>query len=201
MKTAIATFVRVPTIGKVKTRLAQKTGEEFALLAYQTLLQYTFDLLEKMKDVEVFIYVTPHYLSGVPFNQMIQKGNDLGEKLFLAGNDLMELGFDSVIFIGSDCPSLTETHIDEAIVQLQNNDLVIGPANDGGYYLLGLKKIHAFLFENMPWSTENLFSETLIKANKHQLKTHLLTTLSDVDEWEDLVPYLDQLQLSHFETK
>ena len=198
MKTAIATFVRVPVLGKVKTRLANKTSDEFALVAYQALLKHTFEVLKKIENVEVFIFVTPYYLSDVPFNQMIQKGEDLGEKLFFAGTDLFDLSFDSVVFIGSDCPSLDEHHINDAISKLSNNDVVIGPATDGGYYLLGMKKMYPFLFENMPWSTEYLLEETLKKTQEHQLKTSQLTPLSDVDEWEDLEPFLDQLKLSPF---
>ena len=98
-------------------------------------------------------------------------------------------GYDDVCIIGSDCIALTQINITDAFSQLTYHDAVIGPSEDGVYYLLGMKKPHAMLFENKEWSTDNVFASTIEDLRLMQLSFHLLPVLSDIDTEEDWLAY------------
>jgi len=115
-----------------------------------------------------------------------QHGNSLGERMNNAFNNVFEKKYSKAIIIGTDCPALTEKVINDAFEKLNNYDVVIGPANDGGYYLLGMKKLHQQLFKNINWSTETVFDATINICNNLNLSYCLLPVLNDVDEEKDL---------------
>lgn len=115
----------------------------------------------------------------------MQASGDLGKRIKRAFEEVLEKESKAVI-IGSDCPEISSKLIDEAFSKLDLADVVIGPAHDGGYYLLGIKTMYKFLFEDMPWSTEHLFSVTTERIKEQQLLFTLLPTLSDLDNSEDL---------------
>lgn len=110
-----------------------------------------------------------------------------------AFDQAFEQGYDHVIIIGTDCLELRIRHIEEAFAVLKNNDLVLGPAEDGGYYLIGLNKNDGQLFKNIAWSSDAVFANTIAIATEKQLKVHLLECLNDIDEYSDLCDHLKAL--------
>lgn len=117
---------------------------------------------------------------------MLQHGENLGEKMYQAAKHTFEAGFNQVVIIGSDCYDLTGAIIKKAFKALETNQIVIGPAFDGGYYLLGMNNIHEEFFINKAWGSENVFIDTLLDIKAKNLSYFLLPTLNDVDVEEDL---------------
>ncbi len=118
-----------------------------------------------------------------------QRGNDLGQKMLHAFEEVL-LDYRKVLIVGTDCPYLTPRLLSDAFKRLDHFDMVIGPAKDGGYYLLGLKKINPALFTDMPWGTDQIFRRTLQRAILLGLSVHALIELNDVDYEKDWLEYL-----------
>lgn len=194
MNIAFCVFAKYPTLGTVKTRLAKTTGDEFALQAYKSLFSYTLTILQSV-SADVHFFVTPTTLDGLDYPQHLQHGQDLGERMRNASKELFQLAYEAVIFIGTDCVEIHEQHLQQSIEALKNNDVVIGPAHDGGYYLLGIKGAKDYLFADMAWSTDQLYTQTINKTIEHGDSVCSLETLSDIDEWLDLKPHLSKLNL------
>lgn len=190
---ALIVFQKIPERGKVKTRLAQRIGEEKAVEVYRYLLDYTHQQVDLLR-IPVYIYLDKKadqdFGSKKNYVTAVQKGEDLGEKMKLAFEEVFANGFKKVLIIGSDCLDLTAGTIQKAFSSLDFHDLVIGPAKDGGYYLIGMKKIHKTLFDNKPWSSSLVLAETLAEAKRLDLTIQLLKELSDVDVYEDLNDWL-----------
>ena len=121
-----------------------------------------------------------------PVNTRLQHGNDLGMRMFHAmSHELMHS--DKVILIGSDCPQADQTYISQAFSSLDSNrDIILGPANDGGYFLIGAKRVSPALFKNVSWGTSNVLAETQLNINKLGLNAKVLDQLIDVDTVDDL---------------
>ena len=203
---ALAIFCKTPELGLVKTRLAASIGDQKALEIYLDLLKITDgetkpfsssrhvfltsaleESLEKMRSTlqRQDLFTDPKT------NFAIQQGEDLGQRMSAAFETLFQ-NHRSVVLIGCDLPELTSTLITQAFEALQNNDLVIGPSYDGGYYLIGLNKNTPELFEEISWSTEKVLKQTLERAERLSLKVQLLGQLRDIDTLEDL--YLTKLK-------
>lgn len=184
-------FVRNPELGKVKTRLAASVGPETALDIYLHLLRHTRDITQHLPLNKVVYYSEKVEENDLWPDQHYQKkrqhpeGN-LGEKMKRAFEAAFAEGYTSVVIIGSDCPQLTSEIINQAFEALQTNEVVIGPALDGGYYLLGMTQLYRDLFEDKRWSTEHVFPDTIADIERLHLRHALLPYLSDVDELEDL---------------
>ncbi|GMQ23550.1 TIGR04282 family arsenosugar biosynthesis glycosyltransferase [Algoriphagus sp. oki45] len=193
-KTALIIFQKNPELGKVKTRLAAGIGDRKALQIYLNLIQLTFQEAEKTGfDVLVFYSsFIPESESRFGYQAFIQKGNDLGEKMENAFHEVIAMGYSKAIIIGTDCPELSTEILLEAESKLETNEVVIGPAEDGGYYLLGLKSLHPELFRSIAWSTGSVLKETLGRARAFRLKSELLVQLSDLDTEEDLIRLFGQ---------
>lgn len=189
MKKAIIIFVRNPELGKVKTRLAVTAGNEAALNIYQKLLLHTLQVSKKSAADKFVFYHEKIELDDIwnepGFYKIIQSGTDLGDKMKNAFAAIFERSYKQVIIIGSDCLQLTSQIITQAFEKLNNNDAVIGPARDGGYYLLGMKKLSGFLFDNKSWSTNTVFAETIKDFELTQLSFKKLPVLLDVDTEAD----------------
>lgn len=184
-------FVRNPVLGKVKTRMAKKIGEKTALDIYKMLLFYTEKVVYQMRGCNKAVFYSDIIEKGdmwhdTAYQKFVQKGNDLGERMKNAFSLAFSKSYKNVIIIGSDCVEVTEAIFEDAFLKLNSADVVIGPANDGGYYLLGMKSLHKELFENIPWSTENVLLDTMNVCKKLNLKYHLLPALSDVDTVENM---------------
>ena len=187
-KNLLLIFTRNPELGKVKTRLAKKIGKESALEIYKILLQRTKEITLKV-DSDKAVYYSEEVNHNFIWNEKVyqkhqQKGKDLGKRMRNAFIEGFNEGYNNIIIIGSDLFDLSTEIINNAFDKLQKNEVVIGPAKDGGYYLLGMKTLHPNIFENKAWGTDSVRQETLndLKNNK----VHLLEILNDIDVFEDI---------------
>lgn len=173
--------------GRVKTRLAATAGEPRALEIYRTLLRHTGGISSTLScDRQVWFSGPPGEtdLWKSPRTAFrIQQGSDLGERMSHAFDTAFEEGYRRVVLIGSDCAELTSGHLRRAFRALHRRDLVIGPAEDGGYYLIGMTKPFPFLFRNIDWSTREVLPATLSAARS--LNPELLEELNDIDTESD----------------
>lgn len=189
-KSLLIIFYRNPELGKVKTRLAATLGDDKALAVYLKLVHHTQTITEHLDADKMVCY--SHYVDTEDswpnelYQKQIQKGNTLGEKLEQAVKQAFDTGYQSVCVIGSDCFELTEKILEESFERLGNNDAVIGPAKDGGYYLLGMNKFYSEFFKDKKWSTSSVGRDTISDFNQLKLTHFLLPTLNDVDREEDL---------------
>ncbi len=183
-------FVKNPVEGKVKTRLAATIGNKNALIIYQALLNHTKDLVLKIDAKRYLFYdqkieVNDSWKSEL-FIKKEQSDGDLGLRMMNAFSEVIDNEITKTIIIGSDCIELNSEIVEYAFQCLDSNDVVIGPAEDGGYYLLGMKSLHKNLFIDKSWSTEFLLKETIHTVEKEKLSFKLLPTLSDVDSENNL---------------
>lgn len=187
---ALIIFVKNPEKGKVKTRLAKDIGDEKAVDIYKKLLQHTHHITNQL-SVEKYVY----YGGYIDWNDMwdldvynkrIQVEEDLGGRMIHAFSELYEREHDKVIIIGSDCNELSTKILQSAFNSLDDNDVVLGPTYDGGYYLIGMKKLHADLFTGKNWSTESVFEQTIKSIDENDLSYSVLPKLNDVDHKEDV---------------
>ena len=182
-------FVKNLIPGMVKTRLAKDIGIDTALDVYQELVHHTHKVTKKI-EVDKAVYYSEYVeiediWDNGDYNLTSQKGMTLGEKM----SNAFDEAFDShkkVVIIGSDCYDLTSKLIQTAFELLEENDLVVGPAKDGGYYLLGMSEFFPQLFQGKEYSTDSVLQELLDEANELDLSVHKLPILSDVDTIEDL---------------
>ena len=187
-KQLLLIFVKNPALGKVKTRLAATIGNENALAIYHQLVAHTNHVITPL-SVEKHVYYSEFKGENDLWDQFtkeIQTGQSLGDRLENAFSKGYSLGFEQIIVIGSDCLEIQTHHIEEAFRQLTTHDVVIGPANDGGYYLLGTRKYLPELFKEKSWSTNTLLQETQKTITQLNLTMHLLEPLSDIDDIHDL---------------
>jgi len=184
-------FVRNPEKGKVKTRLAKEVGEEKALEIYIRLLRKTIDTAAGVKETDPQVWYSKFadpadFIDSSYFRKKVQSGENLGQRMCNAFRSVFREGFQKAVIIGSDCPGLTTDLIEKANEALDQHTLVVGPAVDGGYFLLGMKRLHHELFDGIPWSTEKVLQTTLKKAETDGLTVALLPELGDIDTIKDL---------------
>lgn len=203
-KKAIIVFVKNPEPGKVKTRLAKDIGDAAAVDVYRQLLRHTHDVLVPVSAGKFIFYADEINRLDLwetnSFYKQLQHGNDLGERMQHAFSFLFELGYERVLIIGSDCPQLSTVHLNHAFELLETHDVCIGPVDDGGYYLLGLRAVHLPFFSNKAWSTDSVYSSTINDATEAGLTVAVTTEqLRDVDtltDWEELKELLDYQKAS-----
>jgi hypothetical protein len=181
-------FTRNPELGKCKTRLAATVGDETALAIYIFLLRHTEMVTAPLEvDKEV------HYSDRIGeddlwdpevYKKKMQWGDELGTRMHHAIHAGFKAGYKRVILIGSDLYDLTTQDLEEAFDALHTNEVVLGPAEDGGYYLLGMTHLIPEVFKNKAWGTASVLKDTL--ANLTDINTHLLATKNDVDVLEDI---------------
>jgi rSAM/selenodomain-associated transferase 1 len=185
MTSVLIIFVKNPVLGKVKTRLAEALGEKNALMIYQKLLQHTTVITTNIfADKYVFYSEYINYndvWKNEIYKKELQYGDDLGERMKNAFEMLFQRGYKKIVIMGSDCYELTEEIIINAFDQLKQKDVVIGPANDGGYYLLGMNVFIPQLFTGKSWSTNKVFHETLTEIKSFNYSMYQLPVLNDVD--------------------
>ncbi|MEC4004370.1 TIGR04282 family arsenosugar biosynthesis glycosyltransferase [Flavobacterium sp. SUN052] len=189
-KNAIILFTKNPELGKVKTRLAKTIGDEKALLIYKKLLNHTQSIVASIEQ-DKFVFYSDTINENDQWNEdgyykKLQYNGDLGERMNAAFKEVFNLGYQSICIIGSDCYELNSEIIAEAFHKLENYEAVVGPTFDGGYYLLGMNKLHEQLFQNKAWSTDSVFIDTVSDFNTLHLSWHSLIKLSDIDEEKDL---------------
>ena len=187
-KNLLIIFTRNPELGKVKTRLAKSIGDKNALTIYETLLTRTEKTIRGLscdKAVYYSVKIRENDIWDASIYQKHQQhGDDLGIRMLNAFSEAFNNNYDKVVIIGSDLFDLKSSHINEAFKALDNNDFVIGPAHDGGYYLLGMKFLYSQVFKNKKWGTTSVFKDTINDIKNKSI--HLLETLNDIDVYDDL---------------
>lgn len=197
-KKILIIFTKNPILGKAKSRLAETVGQHNALLVFKELLAHTVSITAHI-ECEKRVYfsdeiVDNSYFSDSIYDKRIQKGNDLGERMRNACVEATDDGFDQVVLIGSDCYELTQSEIEKAFSILTHSDFVFGPAQDGGYYLIGTRTTFTKVFDNKTWSTSTVLYEAIRDVEGANLSHGELATLSDVDYEGDLGELKDLLQ-------
>ncbi|MCE2613211.1 TIGR04282 family arsenosugar biosynthesis glycosyltransferase [Flavobacteriaceae bacterium D16] len=181
-------FTRNPELGKCKTRLAAVIGDESALEIYEFLLARTAEITKDLKADKAVFYsktvVDQDLWDSRDYYKKQQEGQDLGERMLNAFKWGFEQGYQKILIIGSDLYDLSSKDLDEAFETLDNNSFVVGPASDGGYYLLGMKKLKKELFQDKPWGKESVLEDTLYDLQDETV--HLLEVRNDVDRYEDI---------------
>ena len=216
MENAVIIFLKYPEPGKVKTRLAKAFGDEKACAVYKLLAENvikniftknpgTYDVhiffIPADKEIEIKDWLKPfiHGNRGVKTRFSPQEGRNLGERMSNAFRRILqEKGCKKCIIVGTDCPEIDTTLIENAFDVLKEKDIIIGPCKDGGYYLLGMSRpvpvsfkqgIVPDLFVDIDWSTDRVFEQTMEKVQKNNLSCSILKTLVDIDTIEDLYHY------------
>jgi len=190
MKKGLIIFVRHPELGKVKTRLAASIGDEATLIIYQKLLQHTFNISNSI-DADKHVFYSEKVIEddlweGERFFKGLQQDTDLGNRMKHAFEKVFEKGYEKVGIIGSDSYELSAQIITDAFERLDQTDIVIGPAKDGGYYLLALKDYVKDIFQNIEWSTGKVLRQTIEVIKQKGYSYALLPLLTDVDTIDDL---------------
>jgi uncharacterized protein len=198
-------FTRYPQSGKAKTRLIPAVGAEAAAAIHRQMTEHTLaqiTLLQQRRSLTVEVW-----FAGGDHTQMQtwlgadrlyqpQPDGDLGDRMAQAFQTAFDSGVKAAVIIGTDCPELTDVLLTEAFQALQQTDLVLGPATDGGYYLIGLRWLVPELFKAIAWSTDRVFRQTVDIASKLNLSLTTLPTLTDVDRPDDL-PVWERVSMSH----
>ncbi len=186
-------MLKFPEPGKVKTRLAMSIGETDAALLYQEIAEQVFDAtVPRPGGYQRIIFFTPasvrkRFAAWLPEETLMpQRGRGLGKRMIFVIEDLFRLGADKAVITGGDILNLDRSIICMAFRLLEKNDIVIGPAEDGGYYLIGMKSLHPRLFDRMPWGTDRVFRKTVAVAKGLGLSYALLPQLADLDRAEDI---------------
>ncbi|PVW17333.1 TIGR04282 family arsenosugar biosynthesis glycosyltransferase [Marixanthomonas spongiae] len=187
-KKALIIFTRNPELGKVKTRLATSVGDESALKIYKFLVQHTAEITANVQ-ADKFVY----YSEGIQkedswdnntYSKKLQQGDDLGIRMYNAFTEVFSLGYDQAIIIGSDMYDLTTEDLNNAFTALKDHDYVIGPAKDGGYYLLGMKQPNQAIFSKKEWGKDSVLQATLDDLKNETVKK--LEERNDVDFYGDI---------------
>lgn len=181
-------FTRNPELGKCKTRLAAKVGDYAALDIYKFLLKHTVSFTKDLKTDKQVHYSETIWNDDVwdakTYEKKLQVGENLGDRMLYAFKQGFEAGYEKIVIIGSDMYDLNEASLEHAFQLLEANDYVVGPAEDGGYYLLGMKQLKKELFENKEWGTSSVLNKTLNDLSSE--KYALLETRNDIDYYEDI---------------
>lgn len=188
-------LLKNPRKGSAKTRIASEIGDDLTLAIYYELLHHLRQVLDKLGDVNIHLFFSEDCENVAPFDTArfrcyVQEGTDLGSRMQNAARAIASLDDEaSICVIGSDCPYLGAAHIRHTFDLLSQYDLVLGPAHDGGYYLIGFNHVQDVLFEDIPWSTDQVLNKTIAKAQKEQQVFFLLPTLSDIDTYDDFLEW------------
>ena len=193
---ALLVFAKTPQPGKVKTRLLAAVPAEVAAALHEACIADTLRLVLKMRGCDVFLFAaggTSYFRrlvkkqkSGARVRVLPQRGTDLGARMENAFRKYFSMGYRKVVVIGTDTPWMGTERLRRAFAELNANDVAIGPAEDGGYYLLGMRKMVPSIFRGIPWSTERVLKLTLKKIVALRLGKKLLRRDFDLDRPEDL---------------
>lgn len=187
-KNLLVILTRNPELGKCKTRLAAKVGDQAALDIYRFLLDHTVIITKNLNTVKWVFYSEMIWDVDIwdqnIYHKKLQLGNDLGERMQNAFQEGFHAGFEKIVIIGSDMYHLSQADIEKAFLRLNDHDFVVGPAEDGGYYLLGMKSLKKEVFHNKAWGTNTVLSDTLKDLESGSV--FMLQEKNDVDHYEDI---------------
>ena len=192
--TALGIMARYPRAGDTKTRLAADIGAHQAADLYSICARTVFSEMRNVPaSVAKFVFFTGNsnwdkvsQWTGDGFDLLPQVGKDLGKRLANSFSQLFSSGIASAILIASDVPDISPAIIDEAFSALESHDIVLGPAHDGGYYLIGMKKLNKALFTGIQWGSSEVLEDTLVRIVESKQSCYLLPTLIDMDSIGDL---------------
>lgn len=203
---ALAVMTRVPSI-EGKSRLGSVLTPAQRETLQWAFLEDTLDKVRLLTEFKTYIAATPaaeiSKLSAVmrPGEEVIaQPGGDLGQRMFGVADELFVRGHAPVVLIGTDTPDLPPSFLQRSLSLLDHCDLVFGPAFDGGYYLVGMRRLEGRIFEDIDWGTETVLEKTLAVCRKHELACGLLEPLRDIDRPEDLPALAEQCRQVQTET-
>lgn len=199
-------FMKYPKKGQVKTRISRKIGDLITVELYKN---FVLDLLSTLDKIETDLWVCFYPKAsqkklakwlGNKYFYIPQKGENLGQRMKNSFLEAFARGYRRVVVIGSDIPDLPGVFIKEAFSYFETSDVVIGPATDGGYYLVGFRYDTFLLkvFEGIHWSTDTVFRETMTILEKSNRKVHILPEWSDVDTIDDLRNLIQRNQDTEF---
>jgi rSAM/selenodomain-associated transferase 1 len=201
---AIVIMAREPEPNRVKTRLMPPLSPGDASRIYESFLLDKIENIKAIREVDRFVAYTPetsrNYFEGIipsEFNLIAQKGKDLGERLANVSDSLFKNGYYGIMMMDSDTPNLPSSYIISGLEALDENDLVVGPCEDGGYYLIGLSRQIPEIFQGIPWSTPDVTKTTIMKAQSGGRSLSLLKKWYDVDTIEDLMRLKRDLDAAH----
>jgi uncharacterized protein len=206
LKEALILMAKAPLEGEVKTRLIGELSPAEVTELYINFLRDTFALMEEVQDeretISLALCYTPageeeafEIVEREGSLMLAQRGEDLGERLSNCFMDFFDLGFESVVVIGADSPTLPADYLFEAFDRLADeDDVVIGPAEDDGYYLVGMRKFRREIFEDIPWGTGGVLSATNDRVRDAGLNLHLLPAWYDVDTPAELARLKEELK-------
>lgn len=197
-QSALIIFIKNPRLGEVKTRIAQDLGNEKALKIYEILTEITRNVTDQLPSEKVLFYsdfidFNDEWDNNL-YDKQLQIGNDLGEKMLNAFiYTLAKENIKKASIIGSDCPEISTWHLTKSFYALDTHEVVIGPANDGGYYLLGMRKPYPAIFQNKVWSSNSVLRSTCDELLNARLPYYLLPNLDDIDTIQDFKPNFKQV--------
>lgn len=198
----LAVFARMPSTGRVKTRLSPSLPADLSAQLYVAMLTDALEAAAASGSDQAAVFWAPSdgpapgFLVPEGVAVRHQHGAGLGQRLSAAFGELLEDPVDRAVVIGSDCPDLGPTALREAFAALEEHDLVLGPARDGGYYLIGLRRVTIPLFEGVSWGTDRVFAQTCDRAKRAGLRIATLDVLGDIDGPEDLVRFVAERSVS-----
>jgi uncharacterized protein len=195
VRSAVAIMAKAPQPGQVKTRLCPPLSHREAAQLYQCFLVDKIAQVNALSRAAPVVSYSPEEseslfkdLTPPHFRLIPQRGDDLGARLLFTFNQLFRQGYTQVVAIDSDTPTLPTAYLEQALtlIAARENDVVLGPTEDGGYYLIGLRQSRRELFEQMPWSTPQVFPETRRRSELAGLTVACTKSWYDVDTPEDL---------------
>ncbi|GBD98261.1 2-phospho-L-lactate guanylyltransferase [bacterium BMS3Abin07] len=188
---ALIIFAKAPEKDNVKTRLAGYLSDKQRVELYEKLLTETIESLRKIEDIDTFLCYSPRdsdsYFSSFGVEMFSQSGRDLGERMDNALSTTLDRGYCNTVLVGVDIPGLSRDVVRSALALLADNEIVFGPAQDGGYYLVGVKKRIHEIFTGIQWSTGDTLKQSVEKARHYGYSMALTKTLSDIDTIGDVI--------------
>jgi hypothetical protein len=201
-KVALIIFVKIPMKGRVKTRLSPHLSDEKILELYKSFVIKITSTCSLLKGVKRFLGCMPtkddDFIMALAerygYECFEQRGQDLGQRIINAFRDYFKKGYERVVIIGSDSPTLPLEYIRQSFRILGEKDFVLGPCNDGGYYLVGARKLYEHVFRRIPWDTPEVLNRTLDRLDSRGIDYFLLPFWYDVDTIDDLRFYKRHLK-------
>ncbi len=191
-RNALIIIAKHPEIGAVKTRIEGLSDEQRVKL-YSKLLNDTMEKLSSISGVDTYIAFAPantkDFFSRYKVGLITLSDGDLGIRMHEAFSNIFQRGYEKISLVGADIPDLSESIIIDSFNQLSDHDLVYGPARDGGYYLIGMSKLIKEVFIAVPWSSPMTLEISMSNAKQAGYSVARITTLSDIDTFEDAKKY------------
>ena len=203
---AIIVFARLPVEGKVKTRLAKEIGNKNAASFYSVCAEHLLSEVRETKKfgVDLFLFYSNQIEAdrikkwvGRDFSFYAQTCDDLGIRMLNAFKSVFNNGYEKIIIVGTDVPDMNFRLLEIAFDELDRNEFVVGPSEDGGYYLLGMKTLTEDIFEGINWGTETVFNSTIKKLDHKNVSYKMLKKLMDIDTKQDLLNWFHNSDNNH----